>query len=548
MNAVAGRDAGGPGAGGTPRGAAARPRPALVDAAVIVAGAALTVVLAAALTRKPREGLALLVAVALVAFVLLARRTLARLNVSSVLVAGLVVLPAAALLGPSFALPAFPQFFLFRLILAALIAVGVTYLVVRRAPLAYAAQDVTLPMVLWFGWLLVGLIWSADKAAAFNYMAIVTTMMALMLATALTGGTRRRLLWLGYFLILAYLFVAGFSVLEARFGIHLPTSRLIDLVTSQTWAVTSVFVNQNDLATYLAFCWPFMLCAFFFTRRPRWLVLDALLIVLGAAVFVRTGSRSSLVAAGISTLAAVVLFRHLGARLSARTGKIIGVVIAIVLVAGAGFLLFNNSQSGMLRQFRLEALLGQAQAGSGSGDIRVNLTTRGFEIAGGTFLVGAGPGQAETIISSGTNALGISNLHDWWLETFADGGLVGFALHFVFFILLVLALWPIARGDPDPLTRYLASGTVLALLGWTVGAVGPSSSVSFAPLWILYGLGLAVVSRSRLAAAAAAAGTAGRRATGRAEAEAPPAPATGPSGAAGPPAARSDAAPPEAAG
>jgi len=42
---------------------------------------------------------------------------------------------------------------------------------------------------------------------------------------------------------------------------------------------------------------------------------------------------------------------------------------------------------------------------------------------------------------------------------------------------------------------------VLALLGWTLGAVGPSSSVSFAPVWILYGLGLAVISRSRLAAA-----------------------------------------------
>jgi O-antigen ligase len=155
----------------------------------------------------------------------------------------------------------------------------------------------------------------------------------------------------------------------------------------------------------------------------------------------------------------------------------------------------------MLRQFRLESLLSQAQAGSGSGEIRTNLTGRGFQIAGSTFLLGAGPGQAESIISSGTNALGIPNLHNWWLETYANGGIVGFALHFVFFIVLLLTLWPIARRDPDRLTRYLASGTVLALLGWTVGAVGPSSSVSFAPLWILYGLGLAVVSRSRLAAA-----------------------------------------------
>ena len=71
----------------------------------------------------------------------------------------------------------------------------------------------------------------------------------------------------------------------------------------------------------------------------------------------------------------------------------------------------------------------------------------------------------------------------------------------------MVVLWPIARHDPDRLTRYLACGTWLALLGFTIGALGPSSSVSFAPMWILYGLGLAVVSRSRLAAG----GAGGRR-------------------------------------
>ena len=493
-----------------------KPRFTRTDAALVLAGAGLTVVLAVAVTRRPVQGVALLVVVALVAFVLLARERLARLRISALLVAGMVVLPAAALLGPSFALPSFPQLFLFRVVLALVLYVGITYLIVRTRPLPFAAQDVALPIVLWFAWLFIALAWSADKAGAFNYIAIVVTMMAMLLATAAAGGTSRRLRGLGYVLILAYAFVAGFTLLEARFGIRLPTSRLIDLITSQTYAVTSVFVNQNDLATYLAFCWPFMLCAFFFTRRARWLALDVLFILIGAAAFVRTGSRSSLLAAGVSTVAAVFLFRHLGARLSARTGKIVGAVVAVVLVVAAGYLLFNNSQSDMLRQFRLEALLSQAQAGKGSGDIRMNLTGRGLEIAGGSFLLGAGPGQAESIISSGINALGISNLHNWWFETYADGGLVGFALHFVFFLLLVLALWPIARRDPDAFTRYLASGAVLALLGWTIGAVGPSSSVSFAPVWILYGLGLAVISRSRLAAAEAALtpGEAGRGAEG----------------------------------
>ena len=202
--------------------APAKPRLTRADAALIAAAAALTVLLAAALTRRPLEGLALLITLALLALILLNRERLARTDVGALLVVGLVVLPAAALLGPSFAIPGFPQAFLFRIVLALVIAVGVTYLVVRRAPLPFAAKDVALPLALWFAWLFVGLAWSPYKAGAFNYIAIVVTMVALLLATAAAGGSRRRLRWLGYTLILAYAFVVGFTLLESRLGIPCP--------------------------------------------------------------------------------------------------------------------------------------------------------------------------------------------------------------------------------------------------------------------------------------------------------------------------------------
>lgn len=480
--------------------AARRPRPGRGDAALLAGGAALTALLAAAATLRPVAVVGALAVLSFGALVLLGRGRIARARVGAVLTALLVSLPLLALLGPSFASPAFPQAFLFRVVLALVVYAGVCFALVVRDPLPFAAKDLAVPAVLWFAWLLLSVAWAPDKLAALNYIAIVVTMAAVLLATAAAGGGRRRLIWFGYSMLVGYAFVVGFTILEARLGIRLPTSRLLTTVTSQTYAVTSVFHNQNDLATYIVLCWPFMLCAFFFTRKLRWLGLTLLFMAMGAAAFVRTGSRSSLLAAGISSLAAVALFWHLGPRLSSRAGKIAMGLVILALVAVAGWLLFNDSPNAMLRQFRLEALLSQAQANKGSGAIRTSLTERGLGIAGDTWLLGAGPGQAEGIIGSGTDALGISNLHNWWLETYADGGLVGFALHLVFFLLLVLALWPVARHDPDPLTRYLACGTWLGLIGWTIASVGPSSSVSFAPMWILYGLGLAVVSRSRLAA------------------------------------------------
>ena len=81
----------------------------------------------------------------------------------------------------------------------------------------------------------------------------------------------------------AYAFIVGVTVLEYTTGFRMPSSRLVTVVTSQTYAVTSVFHNQNDLATYLALCWPFLLGAAFFTRRVRWLGLALVFAALGAA-------------------------------------------------------------------------------------------------------------------------------------------------------------------------------------------------------------------------------------------------------------------------
>lgn len=298
-------------------------------------------------------------------------------------------------------------------------------------------------------------------------------------------------------MVVAYALIVGFSQIEALTGFRLPTSKLATAVTSQTYAVTSVFTNQNDLATYLSLCWPFLLCAFFFTRRAWLLALTLLLATLGALAFVRTGSRSSLMAVGIESVAAVVLLVPWTVRTVGRTGKLIGLVAAVGLLVGAGVLLFNESDDPMLRQFRLEALLQNVTANKGSGQVRTDLTDRGLHIAGASLLLGAGPGQSQVLLASGTDAARIANLHDWWLETYAEGGLVAFGAQMVLYVGLLVALWPLARRHHDPLLRYLASGTWLALLGFTVGALGPSSSLGFTPMWALYGLGLAVVAYAR---------------------------------------------------
>jgi len=465
----------------------------LAELALLGAGAALTLVFAYGLVRKPMPAVGALALLVLVAGIALFRREIAAVRIGP-LVSGLVLLvPLAALIGSPAALPAFPQLFAFRLLLIAIAVLGLPLLLLRRSPVSLARWRPALSLVLWIAWLTFTISWAPDKAVGLRYLLVLATMLAVVAAAASAGLSRRRLRAFGITMLVAYAFIVGVTVLEYTTGFRMPNSRLVTVVTSQTYAVTSVFHNQNDLATYLAICWPFLLGAAFFTRRVRWLGLALVFAAFGAAAFVRTGSRSSLLAGGLATVVVLLLHARPEAWLQTRRARALGALLAVVLLAGTAYLLFNNSQSSMLRQFRLAGLASDLAAKKGSGEIRTNLLDRGLGVAGGSLLLGAGPGQVDRLVTTGTDALGIGNLHNWWLETYADGGLPGFALQLIFLVGLAWGLLRRAQTHGDPLVRYLASGAFAALVGFTVGALGPSSSLSFTPMWTLFGLGLAVL-------------------------------------------------------
>ena len=465
----------------------------LAELALLGAGAALTLVFAYGLVRKPLPATAALALLALIAGIALFRREIAAVRLGP-LVSGMVLLvPLAALVGAPAALPAFPQLFAFRLLLIAIAVLGLPLLLLRRNPVSLAPWRPALPLALWMAWVTVTIIWAPDKATGLRYLLVLATMLAVVAAAASAGLSRRRLRAFGVTMLVAYAFIVGVTVLEYTIGFRMPDSRLVTLATSQTYAVTSVFHNQNDLATYLAICWPFLLAAAFFTRRVRLLGLALVFAAFGALAFVRTGSRSSLLAGGIATVVVLLLHARPGVWLQTRRARALGALLAVVLLAGTAYLLFNNSQSSMLRQFRLAGLTKDLAAKKGSGEIRTNLLSRGLGVAGGSMLLGAGPGQVDGLVTSGTDALGLGNLHNWWLETYANGGLPGLLLQLVFLVGLAWALLRRAQTHGDPFVRYLASGTFAALIGFTVGALGPSSSLSFTPMWALFGLGLAVL-------------------------------------------------------
>jgi predicted membrane-bound mannosyltransferase len=82
-----------------------------------------------------------------------------------------------------------------------------------------------------------------------------------------------------------------------------------------------------------------------------------------------------------------------------------------------------------------------------------------------------------------------------------DCGVVGYALYPAFYGTLLRGQARAARRSPDPLVRYLALAGALSLVGWITGSLGPSTAIHFAPMWLMFGLGMGALVLARRAAA-----------------------------------------------
>lgn len=469
-----------------------------LDWAIIVLGGLLTLATVYGLIFKPkltRRGLIVLAAFAVVAVLVSQRRRLARLSVKTLMLWVALLLPLAALVGPSAALPGLREFFAFRVLLGLLVFLAIVWALSTRGALHTHASHFFLLLGLWLIWLVVTMAWAPDKASALRYLGIFLLMLALLVAVASAGTSRKYLLALAVLLAVGYVATTGVTLLEMFAGIRLATSSLVNAPANKQWGVTSFFYNPNNLATYLAMCWPFFFIVFFVTRR-RWVWLAGVLAMgLGLLALVHTGSRSSLLTIGLETVVALVYYARHG-----QGSKRAGIALGLIVIGAFAYLAFNTTATGMLGQLRLASLVQSAQEGQGSGATRLDLLRDGLAVGMRYGFLGVGPGNAESLVTSGPVPVGVVNLHNWWLEVLVDGGLIAFILYVTFYVGLLLALLRVARRAHDTLYRYLAVGTFLALVGYVLGCLGPSTAISFAPMWILFGLALAIVIRANRAA------------------------------------------------
>lgn len=431
------------------------------------------------------------------------RRLHSRITYLEVLRWGFLIMLPAAIVGSVAAWPGLRTLSVFRILYVAVgVGAAIWFLLERKLPSNIHVRGFLAFLGFWLAWTLVSLTWAADKPAGVKYVVFLSMMVSLSVGTVLAVNTVRTLRIVLVMLLLIFVAAIGIGIAEAATDFRLPTSGLIGRAERFQWAVTSFFHNQNDFATYIALWLPFLLTAPFCTRRVSAVLAAAVCALLSAICLLHTGSRTNLLAFALM-VPSLLLVAALRPGMSIRSRQVVqgttilfAVGLAIYLGMRASLPVLPLPKIGV-QHWRFDTLGTEMVAGTGSGASRIKQIQGGLATLWDSHLLGVGPGNAEYHLRHVPGLERDYNPHNWWMEVLVNGGVFVFVGYLLFYAALLYNLFRVAIKSRDTTLAYAATALFTALVGYTFGSLAPSSAIHFTPMWIHFGLSLAVINLCR---------------------------------------------------
>ncbi|MDQ0415870.1 O-antigen ligase [Croceifilum oryzae] len=440
---------------------------------------------------------------------------------------------AFALLGPSFGIPVTSSFTLtfFRLAFLVLLA-GFIFRFVNtkrlEASYMYPIRWYIAFLCFWIVYAVLTLTWVIDMGRGIRYVVFLTNMIALALSFPYFIRNESYYQKITKVLFGVYTAIILFAVFESVTLIHLPTSRAVDGNVSDgvSASVTSVFTNQNDLATCITLALPFIVAAMIMlplSRKMKAAVYGV--FILSGYVLFATGSRvNELIVLPLIAVALLILFwksldRSRFRLKSIRTNGFFLLLAVVLIQVMLATMLTPEGQrvvedklgstsaslSDLHNAVSEELVGGESHTEGQSGEsitVRVNLLKHGFDFLVKSHFMGVGAGNIERLMHPSSveyvsEDVNKENIHNWWAEILVNFGVVTFALYLALYVWLLWRLWKLISLKRSPqLSPYLRFGAVAslaAMTGYFFGGMAMSTAIHFTPMWISYGLALAVL-------------------------------------------------------
>ncbi|MFC7440030.1 O-antigen ligase family protein [Laceyella putida] len=430
---------------------------------------------------------------------------------------------AFALLGPTLGIPLTEGFNLtfFRVAYVLLVGGIILRLVMQKnleTSYMYPVRYYAAFFVFWFVYGLISLSWVMSMGAALKYLFYMAFMLPLTLSFPFFLQTEEKLWKAKRVLFWVFAAIIFFAVFESITLIHLPSSRFFKTTSA---SVTSVFTNQNDLATCITLGLPFLATALFMLnlqKKHKWFLY--ITGVLTIYVLIATGSRSNTAfALPLASLALIVGLPFVVERAKLTKKNLAKALIAIVvavILANALSTVFLSEEARQSAKNKLASTLGflqdfqnaswhmdegdtgieKGETGESAG-VRKWLLINGFKFLQQSHYMGIGAGNVEPWMEKYGVKVNKVNLHNWWGEILVNFGVLIFVLYMSLYFWMLWRLWKLAslKHSPalSPILRWAAYSTMAALTGYFFGGMAPSTVIHFTPMWITYGLALAVI-------------------------------------------------------
>ncbi|MCB0395753.1 MAG: O-antigen ligase family protein [Flavobacteriales bacterium] len=250
---------------------------------------------------------------------------------------------------------------------------------------------------------------------------------------------------------------------------------------------TGLHYNPNDFAAVMCLVFPFL----WLMRNRTGALLWALTIVL---LIVESGSRLAFFSLCFMAVSETLISLT---RFSWHKLVLLGLLL---FVASDGFfvtpthhpkveeLAFLNPKDKMLSGGREE-----------SAGMRRDLFYAGIEMVKQDPLLGKGPGGARRALLAmrGVGKEHLVDLHFYWLELAVDMGLLYALLFALWYGFIAWSLWKLIKRSSLE-RKYVPQALFLALVGFGMAGVAPSSLVYFLPMYLAFGLSLWTIKTERV--------------------------------------------------
>ena len=360
-------------------------------------------------------------------------------------------------------------------------------------------------------WYSLSVFWSIDPLRSLQYLIYIILGFSLVFIINAFVIDRSRYQSVFNTLRLMFLMAICIAVLEVLTDFRLPTSPYsqyasyfghkatnFDLFNSATQdriraMPTSFWGNPNTFSAAMT-----LIAPFFLMHRRSWVKF------LGTAtllfVVVMAGSRGAFVGLifGIALFAVIKGWRSWG-----------GLILLLILVA-LNISGLKQSEIPVVAEFSrapelVKSYLFEDHAAErNSLGYRQQLIQNGLQALWETGGLGVGGGASITVQErAGVVAGKFTSMHNFWVEILVEAGVVFFLLFTAWYSCLSMKLYFIFRKSQSYFFKYHAGALFIGSVVFLISAISASSVIYLLPMWLFFGMSIAVVRVYRIEAATA---------------------------------------------